>query len=86
MRTRPEPQGPTDPRHWALLFTRARLRKGWSYVRLSVESEIDRDTVINACIHGRCSSRTLLKLMHALDLMPALPQVALLTRQHAHRG
>ena len=65
---RPTPASPTDPKHFALLFTRARLRRGWTLIRLSTEAEVSCDTAMRACTHGRCSSTTALQLAHALGL------------------
>jgi hypothetical protein len=75
-RTRPQPSSPTDPAHWALLFTRARLRKGWSYIRLSAEAEVCYTTTVKACLTGHCDGCTILKLATALGLMviPTLSQ------------
>lgn len=63
-----------DPRLWALLFTRARLRKGWSYTRLAVESGIPMRSSIRACTTGHCNSLTALKLAVTLGLILALPE------------
>ena len=65
---RPTPASPTDPKHFALLFTKARLRRGWTLIRLSTEAEVSCDTAMRACTHGRCSSTTTLQLAHALGI------------------
>lgn len=82
----PEPQSPTDTRHLAILFTRARLRKGWSYEKLAVESEVGHRSTIRACLTGRCSSQNALKLMVSLGLLLTLPQSAPLTGHQAQFG
>lgn len=86
MRPRPIPDGPTDPQHWANLFTSARLRKGWSYQRLACEADIAYSTSVLACTTGQCSSRTALKLITALGLLLILPAPAILTAHQAQRG
>ena len=80
------PKDRDDPKHWAILFTRARLRKGWTYQRLSLEAEVGRDTVINACLRGECKGQTILKLAHALDLIVIPPLPTILTAQQAQYG
>lgn len=78
---------PEDPRHWAVLFTRARLRKGWSYVRLALEAGTTERTTITACTTGHCNSTTALKLSTALGLQLTLPpQTPILTAQQAQYG
>lgn len=79
---------PADPRRWAILFTRARLRKGWSYLRLATEVGTSEKVVINACATGRCYSSTALKLAVALDLtvFSFPPPPAVLTAQQAQHG
>jgi ribosome-binding protein aMBF1 (putative translation factor) len=74
-----------DPKHWAILFTRARKRKGWSCVRLATEAGIAERSVIRICSTGRCSSTTALKLALALGVTIALPDPPRLTGQ-AHYG
>ena len=64
---------PDDPRLWAQLFTRQRLRKGWSYVRLSVEAGLSERVTVHACTTGRCHGTTALKLVHALSIVLTLP-------------
>jgi hypothetical protein len=86
MRPRPEPQGPTDLRHWANLFTRARLRKGWSYQRLACEAGISYKSTERACTSGRSSTDSALKLASALGLMLILPTQNVLTGHQAQRG
>lgn len=86
MRPRPIPESPTDLAHWANLFTRARLRKGWSYVRLATEAGVSEPTCLRACLTGRCSSDTALKLSASLGLILILPTTAILTAQQAQRG
>ena len=75
-----------DPRAWAILWTRARKRRGWGYVRLATAIEVDESTVIRACTTGRCSAQTALKLSHALGLTLILPQSHVYTAQEAQRG
>jgi transcriptional regulator with XRE-family HTH domain len=86
MRPRPEPQSPTDLRHWANLFTRARLRKGWSYQRLACEAGISLASVERACSTGRSSTDSALKLASALGLMLVLPPTPVLSGHQAQRG
>jgi hypothetical protein len=82
----PTPQGPTDTTHLAILFTRARLRKGWSYEKLAVESELGYRTATMACRTGRCSSETALKLIVTLGLSLVMPQSQPLTASQAQFG
>ena len=85
-RPRPQPQTKSDPLHWAHLFTRARLRKGWTYRRLALEADINYETAVLACTKGHCMGQTILKLAHALNLsvIPPLPRI--LTAQQAQYG
>lgn len=85
-RARPQPQTKTDPLHWAHLFTRARLRKGWSYQRLCLEADISYETAIHACTRGDCLGHTILKLAAALDLAVIPPFPSILTAQQAQHG
>ena len=85
-RPRPTPDSPTDPLHWAHLFTRARLRKGWGYTRLEAETGLFHSTVVRACTTGQCSADTALKLIDALGLILSLPQPHILTAQEAQHG
>lgn len=82
----PAPDSPTDTRHLAILFTRARLRKGWSYETLAVKSELGYRTATMACRTGRCSSQTALKLMAQLGISLALPTTQPLTAHQAQFG
>ena len=78
---------PDDPRQWGRLFTRARLRKGWSYTRVACESRLTERTVITACTTGRCNSASALKLAVALGILVALPDPPpILTAQEAQHG
>lgn len=86
MRQRPTPTSPTDPLNWADLFTRARLRKGWSYARLVCEADLPEITVKRACTTGRCHSATTLKLALALGLNVIPPFQPPLTGAQAQRG
>lgn len=87
MRLRSTPASPTDPSNWAILFTRARLRRGWSLVRLSVEAGVPFDTVERVCRTGRCSSPTALKLITALQITIALQAPAhVYSAQEAQHG
>ncbi len=83
---RPEPQTNTDPLHWAHLFTRARLRKGWSNQRLCLEADLDYVTVVRACTKGHCHSQTILKLAAALGLIVIPPLPAILSAREAQYG
>lgn len=74
MNTLPTPDSPTDTRTLAILFTRARLRKGWSFDRLALESDVPTRTVKRACKTGRCTSETTLKLITTLGVVLALPE------------
>jgi hypothetical protein len=76
---RPTPASPTDPKHFALLFTSARLRRGWSLIRLATAAEVSEDTAMRACLHGRCSTTTALQLAHALGIQ-LIPET--ITRAH----
>ncbi len=82
----PAPESPTDTRHLAILFTRARLRKGWSYEKLAVESELGYRTATMACRTGRCSSQTALKLMAHLGISLVMPSIQPLTASQAQFG
>jgi len=76
-----------DPRQWAVLFTRARKRKGWSYVRLATESGVSERSVYTACLTGRCYAVTALKLAVALGLIVELPPAPrVLTAKEAQSG
>jgi transcriptional regulator with XRE-family HTH domain len=86
MRPRPEPSSPTDLRHWANLFTRARLRKGWTVQRLACEAGISRASTERACSTGRSSTDSALKLASALGLMLVLPTQPVLSGHQAQRG
>jgi DNA-binding phage protein len=86
MRVWPSPASPTDPRHFAVLFTRARLRKGWGYTRLEAETGLSRRTLIRACTHGHCSAETALHIIAALGIQLVLPQTRILTAQEAQHG
>lgn len=85
-RLRSTPDSPTDPTNWAILFTRARLRRGWSLIRLSIEADVPVDTVERVCRTGRCSSPTALKLFQALEITVAMPTPRILTAQEAQHG
>jgi hypothetical protein len=80
------PDDPTDPKHWAILFTRARLRKGWSYVRLSIEAETSHWATVNACLRGTCDGKTILKLAAALEINVIPPFTPPLTARQAQHG
>lgn len=74
-----------DLRRWAIVFTRARLRKGLTYLALATRAEVSVTTAITACTTGACNSLTALRLAAVLDLsLPSLPHV--LTAQEAHHG
>jgi len=76
-----------DPRHWALLLTRARRRKGWSYVRLATEAGISERATYSACLTGRSHASTILKLASVLGLLLVLPPPpTVLTAQEAQHG
>jgi transcriptional regulator with XRE-family HTH domain len=62
-----------DPRHWAQLLSRARLRKGWSYRRLATAAGLSEPAVIHACLTGRSHATTVLKLANVLGLLLVLP-------------
>ncbi len=82
-----ETMAPDDPKHWAILFTRGRLRKGWSYVRLATEAGTTERTTITACTTGHCNSTTALKLSVALGLLLSLPPLpTVLTAREAQHG
>ena len=59
---------PTSPKTLALLFTRARKRRGWSLVRLAAEADTPQRTTERACVAGTCHTATALKLAHALEI------------------
>ena len=73
MRPCPTPASETDPQTWAVLFHRARRRKGWTYDRLALESDLSSATIYRACRSGRISAQTALKLAHALNLTLVTP-------------
>ena len=59
---------PTSPKTLAVLFTRARKRRGWSLARLSAESNVPHATLERALGAGTCHTSTALKLAHALQI------------------
>lgn len=83
MRPCPIPTSDTDPHTWAVLFDRARRRKGWTCDRLAIESEVGRATVFRACQSGRISAQTALKLAHALGVQLVTPLPAPLVQMAA---
>lgn len=78
----------TDPRQFAVLVTRARLRKGWSLVRLSVEAGVSEATVDRATRHGRCALESALKICAVLGIVPFTPPppMRVLSGQEAQHG
>ena len=74
----------TDPRDWATLFTRARKRKGWSLLTLSVRAEVPFRTTRRACQYGQITTTNAGKLMHALNLSIPFPDKFHPTGPHAH--
>ena len=75
-----------DVRAWAILWTRARKRKGWSYVRLSIEANVSEQTALMACTRGRCNGHTAYKLCRALGITLVLPHQHVYTGQEAQHG
>ena len=74
-----------DRRHWAIVFTQARLRKRWTYLTLSTVAGVSTYATIKACTRGNCNGTTALKLASALDLMlPTVPHI--LTAREAIHG
>jgi hypothetical protein len=63
-----------DRRHWAIVFTQARLRKRWTYLTLATFAGVSTYATIKACTRGNCNGTTALKLASALDLMLPTPQ------------
>lgn len=63
-----------DTRLLAVLFTRGRLRKGWSLERLALESGVPPRTTRRACRSGRCTTRAALQLIASLGIIVALPE------------
>lgn len=87
MSTSPSAPAPDDPQRWAILFTRGRLRKGYSYVTLATRAGLSERVTIHACLTGKCHATTALKLATALDLILALPPLPhILTAREAQHG
>lgn len=70
---------PTSPQALAHQLRVARRIKGWSYYRLTAEANVPQRTTERACLTGKVTAHTALKLAHALGLI-------LFTRQEIHRG
>ena len=81
----PQQLSDTDPRHWAIVFTQARLHKRWTYLTLATRAGLSVPATVTACTKGTCNGRTALKLFAVLDLqLPTLPHI--LSAQEAHHG